>query len=112
MKAAESFPNTPYQCYGNPNFRLNLRSAPAGRSSGYYSRREYRDALRSIASSIETQNVRRNQWFRTQLMQIEQSMPKELLSDGEVLSDFGEAWFALGNFEEAIKFYDRAIHTL
>src|SRR5262249_28630725 len=60
-----------YQCYGNPNFRLNLRSTPTGKTSGYYSRREYRDALRSIASSIDTPNVKRNGWLRDQLVQIE-----------------------------------------
>jgi tetratricopeptide (TPR) repeat protein len=100
-----------YQCYGNPNFRLNLRGSQSGKSTGFYSRREYRDTLRSIASITDAQNARRNKWTREQLIKIEKELPRELRSDGELLSDFGEAWFALGNFEEAIKFYSRAIRT-
>ncbi len=100
-----------YQCYGNPNFRLNLRGAVSGKTDGLYSRREYRDALRSIAAIVDAQNVKRNESHREQLLKIEQDMPRALLQDGEVLSDFGEAWLTLGNFEDAIKFYDRAIRT-
>ncbi|MGH9838994.1 MAG: CHAT domain-containing protein, partial [Blastocatellia bacterium] len=100
-----------YQCYGNPNFRLNLRGTLSGKPDGRYSRREYRDALRSIASIVDAQNVKRNESHRKDLLKIEKDMPREMLLDGEVLSDFGEAWFTLGNFEEAITFYDRAIRT-
>jgi CHAT domain-containing protein len=100
-----------YQCYGNPNFRLNLRGSSAGKSAGFYSRREYRDTLRSIAAATDAHSVRRNRANRADLYKIEKDMPKEYFSDGEVLSDFGEAWFTLGNFEEAIRFYELAIRT-
>lgn len=102
-----------YQCYGNPNFRLNLGGA-YGDSPSYYSRREYRDALKSLSSTADLQSLRRNESQRQQLLGIEKELRESaptLLEDGEVLSDFGESWLKLGNFDEAIRFYELAIHS-
>ncbi len=105
-----------YQCYGNPNFRLNLQGGGSREEDKFYSRREYRDELRSIAERPGFQDERGNKWARDRLVELEKSLRDgtrdvDLLSDGEVLTEFGNAWFALGNFKEAIEFYKEAINT-
>jgi CHAT domain-containing protein len=105
-----------YQCYGNPNFRLNLQGG--GRGGGdddrFYSKREYRDQLKSIAERPDFQNEKSNKWAREQLLKMEKAVRDGMagggsLSDGEVWTEFGNAWRALGNFKEAIGFYREAI---
>ncbi|HKP73141.1 MAG TPA: CHAT domain-containing protein [Pyrinomonadaceae bacterium] len=105
-----------YQCYGNPNFRLNMQGGRHLPKSGFYSRREYRDELRAIAERPDVQDEAGNQESRKRLRELEkalraQSSPANLIADGEVLAELGGAWAALGNYAEAIKFYQEAIGT-
>ena len=105
-----------YQCYGNPNFRLNLQGGSGLPKTGFYSRREYRDELRGISERPDVQDESGNRWARNRLEELDkalqsQSSATNLLTDGEVLADFGDAWTSLGNYEEAIRFYRRSIRT-
>jgi tetratricopeptide (TPR) repeat protein len=105
-----------YQCYGNPNFRLNLQGGRGLPNTGFYSRREYRDELRSIAERPDVQDEASNRWARKRLVELDEQMQKQssannLIADGEVLADFGDAWTSLGNYEEAINFYRKSIRT-
>jgi pimeloyl-ACP methyl ester carboxylesterase len=99
-----------YQCYGDPNFVLkqdsNRSSAYGGQS--FYSRREYRDELKSIAEQPEANDPSRNSWLVERMKKLSATLPPELC-DGEVLTDIGNAWHELGNFDDAIKAYDAAV---
>ncbi len=105
-----------YQCYGNPNFRLNLQGGNLLQKTDFYSRREYRDELKGIAERSNVQDETGNKWYRDRLVELEkalqsQSSANNVLADGEVLADFGDAWTSLGNYAEAIGFYRRSIRT-
>lgn len=104
-----------YQCYGNPNFRLNLQGGRGLPKTDFYSRREYRDELRGIAERPEVQNETGNKWASDQLIKLYKDLLDQssanMLIDGEVLADFGDAWTSLGNYAEAIEFYRKSIHT-
>ncbi|MDX2034824.1 MAG: CHAT domain-containing protein [Blastocatellia bacterium] len=97
-----------YQCYGNPNFRLDLTAAQKGQTSArFFSRREYRDELKSIAERTGDSPAY-NQRLREQLAEIRKAIPPEF-QDGEVLADFADAWRALGDFKIAIELYREAV---
>jgi tetratricopeptide (TPR) repeat protein len=98
-----------YQCYGNPGFRLNNQIGGRwGDGQGLYSRREYRDQLKSIAQMPDVERPDRNQKLRRQLVEMRKNISPQML-DGEVLTDFGDAWYALGDFNQTIRFYREAI---
>jgi tetratricopeptide (TPR) repeat protein len=99
-----------YQCYGNPGFVLEQGS---GRGSAYggqsfYSRREYRDELKSIAEQPDANDPARNSWLFERMKTLSAMLPPEL-RDGELLTDLGNAWHELGSFDEAIEAYDAAV---
>ena len=105
-----------YQCYGNPNFRLNLQGGRRVTRTGFYSRREYRDELRSIAERPSVQDEKGNEWARARLIELDEDMKKQpssadFLTDGEVLADFGDAWTSLGDYSKASDYYRRSLHT-
>ncbi|NOT59296.1 MAG: CHAT domain-containing protein, partial [Acidobacteria bacterium] len=99
-----------YQCYGHPGFTLEqaFRKGGGGRSSGLYSRREFRDELRSIAEQPEARDTARNAWLIERVTKLTESLPMEV-QDGEVFSDLADAWRELGQFDKAIEIYERAV---
>lgn len=100
-----------YQCYGNPGFRLKTSGATGGKRRDFYSRREFRDELRSIAQMADAGRPSRNRWLRDQLKGLRESVDKlgGKILDGEMLAEFGDAWYALGDFDETITYYRAAI---
>jgi tetratricopeptide (TPR) repeat protein len=98
-----------YQCYGNPGFRLKLQvGGKKDDDHNLYSRREYRDMLKSIAQMPDAERPERNRKLRDQLTGMFDAIPPQM-QDGEVLADFGNAWYALGNFHDAIECYREAV---
>lgn len=119
LKTFNVIPNTntwgAYQCYGSPDFKLRLPAAqlakPAVKHSSanfYYSRREYRDELKSIAERTGVDSLAEREKLAAKLKEMHELMPPRL-RDGQVLADFGDAWRALGDFKQAIEFYQKAI---
>lgn len=103
-----------YQCYGNPGFRLRTWTGVKGDGKPeLYSHREYRDALKSIAQMADVGRPSRNRWLRERLQEMRADISaKELenkLLDGEMLAEFGDAWHALGDFDQAITYYRAAV---
>jgi pimeloyl-ACP methyl ester carboxylesterase/tetratricopeptide (TPR) repeat protein len=98
-----------YQCYGHPGFTLEqaFRISGGKRSSGLYSRREYRDELRSIAQQPEAEDVSRNTWLIERIARLSEELPAAV-RDGEVFSDLADAWRNLGQFDKAIEVYEQA----
>jgi hypothetical protein len=116
----KEFPGTntwgAYQCYGNPNFRLNQQGRSGPQEKSFYSRREYHDELRGIAERPDVQDELSNRWASNRIEELtgalsDESSAVKLLNDGEVLADFGDAYASLGNFDKAIKYYQMAIRT-
>ena len=97
-----------YQCYGNPNFRLKQWSKESGREARFFSRREYRDELKSIVERAGVDHGAVNQALNEQLKKMLADVPDNF-KDGEVLADFADAWRALGDFKRAIDLYTQAI---
>lgn len=98
-----------YQCYGNPNFRLDQKAVKKGQGdTRFFSRREYRDELKSIAERTGVDSNDFIQRLRDELMTRRAEIP-EAFQDGEVLADFADAWRALGDFKTAIEFYREAV---
>ncbi|MFN0085837.1 MAG: CHAT domain-containing protein [Blastocatellia bacterium] len=98
-----------YQCYGNPNFRLDQQMVKKGREGlGFFSRREYRDELKSIAERTSVDSPAYIQRLCDELNRRRDEIP-QAFQDGEVLADFGDAWRALGDFKTAIEYYRNAI---
>ncbi len=100
-----------YQCYGNPDFRLNQMGGGASRfflQPLPRSKREFRNQLHTIAEkavgAVEESRAR----LIEQLSDIERSLPP-IWADGELLSLLGEAWAALGDFDKGIDRYRRAL---
>jgi pimeloyl-ACP methyl ester carboxylesterase len=98
-----------YQCYGNPGFMLRTWPGRDGDgSANFYSRREYRDELKSIAEQPDAADPLSNRRWIELLNRLDESIP-EGLRDGEVLADLGDAWREIGNFEKAIAAYRGAV---
>jgi CHAT domain-containing protein len=97
-----------YQCYGNPDFRLNLMrvgSTDGRRSRRFVSRDEILQNVTDIASQAGHPN---QEQMLDQLTDLRSETPKEW-RDGEMLAAFGYAYGQLGKFEEAIATYRQAL---
>ncbi|CAN5457234.1 hypothetical protein BH18ACI2_BH18ACI2_10110 [soil metagenome] len=101
-----------YQCYGNPGFVLeqteSKRSSVADKTRALYSRQEYLEELLSITEVATRAGSERRAEMEQQLKRLDQELPSHW-RDGGVLSEFGAAWAALGNFAPAIDYYRQAI---
>lgn len=98
-----------YQCYGSPGFTLDTWNS-RDRSGGprYYSRREFRDELKSIAEQPDAADPASNRRWIESLNRLAEAIPSDL-RDGEVLADLGDAWRELGDFDKAIDAYRNAV---
>lgn len=100
-----------YQCYGSPDFRLYRR----GSSQSYISERqllsprEYRNELRQIAADSKNLDTQAAQRTRERLEDLYKSLPAPQWLDAEMLAAFGGAWQALGETDESVRFYSRAL---
>lgn len=100
-----------YQCYGNPDFRLNNLGGGVTRYTEEplpRSKREYRNQIRKIIRQSGFSDSEAMGLLRNQLGDVERSLPP-IWADGELLSLFGEAWISLGDFEKGIDAYRRAV---
>ena len=102
-----------YQCYGNPDFKLEEQAgvAPQYSEEESFSRGEYLARLRNIIASAK--NAKRDEqsatWAREALEMIAHSLPVPW-RDGELLTAIADAWAELGQFDNAIENYRAAIH--
>lgn len=99
-----------YQCYGNPAFTVRQENGQKDGSGdrSYYSRREYLDELKSIAEQPEANDPSRNGLLVERMKALSAALPSEI-RDGEVLTDLGNAWYELSNFDDAINAFDAAV---
>lgn len=97
-----------YQCYGNPSFTLTTEFNRGDGGTGLYSRREYRDQLKSIAEQSDAADPLSVRYWSETLERLEQTLP-DGLRDGEVLTDLGDAWRELGDFGKAVDAYKLAV---
>lgn len=102
-----------YQCYGNPDFSLEVNPGNPGGSYGSaprpVARREVLDAVRSIASRA----VDADEIARTRLLEELSALDrfvfrKEKFADGEVLSEIAHAYSALDDNRNALDVYEKA----
>jgi hypothetical protein len=101
-----------YQCYGNPDFVLE-RSGDSSestrpRDNACYSQREYLEKLADIESDATRANAAGCELLRQQLEALDAALPR-IWRDGAVLSAFGAAWKALGNYDRAIASYRETV---
>ncbi len=99
-----------YQCYGSTEFVLpNVASASwANDDAQFYSRREFRDELKSIAEQPEANDPTSNARLIKRVAKIAATLPDEL-ADGEMLAELANAWSKLGDFKQARDAYQKAI---
>jgi tetratricopeptide (TPR) repeat protein len=98
-----------YQCYGNPGFILVQEpEAVAGKARRYFSRREYLDELRSIAADARAAQAEYREVLRQNIKQLHDTIPANW-RDGEILAALAKAWAEVGDFNEAIEIYRKAI---
>lgn len=100
-----------YQCYGNPDFVLELEGdtseSARPKDDRCYSRREYLEKLKDIESDAARAGEEGRPALRIQLETLDTAIPR-IWRDGAVLSAFGAAWAALGYFDKAIESYRAA----
>jgi pimeloyl-ACP methyl ester carboxylesterase len=99
-----------YQCYGNPAFVLESDGSKSWGSSApsFYSRREYRDEIKSIAEQPEANDPSQNVRLIERVQKLQGALPPEL-KDGEMLMELANAWRELGQYGEAIAVYEAAV---
>lgn len=99
-----------YQCYGNPDFRLYGMAASGARDGkgAWLSPREYRNELRRFAEDARITDADAVRALRTHLEGLYDSLPADWL-DAEMLAVLGNAWAALGETGESVRFYERAL---
>jgi CHAT domain-containing protein len=112
QRAKELYPqiNTwgAYQCYGNPDFRLDGGSgtrSQAARTQRFVARQEILQRLNDIAAQASAADAK---GLLAQLEDLREQTPAQW-RDGEVLAAFGNAYAELGRFEEAISAYRQAL---
>lgn len=98
-----------YQCYGNPDFALTLRTGQASAATvSFYSRRENIDELRDIAADAKGSKDQVRDDLLTRAQTLDKSLPSTW-RDGEVLCLLGQAYKELGEFNAAISTFREAI---
>jgi tetratricopeptide (TPR) repeat protein len=97
-----------YQCYGNPDFRLDggrLKRGEEHRPGRFVARQEILQKLIDIASQALGAE---RQHLLKELEELRDQTPAQW-RDGEMLAAFGNAYAQLGSFEEAIAAYRQAL---
>lgn len=97
-----------YQCYGNPDFRLEggpSNQGGPGAPVRYVARQEVLQKLMNIASDAS----RGKQADLAKELETLRDATPEKWRDGEMFAAFGQAYAQLGNFGEAIAAYQQAI---
>jgi tetratricopeptide (TPR) repeat protein/pimeloyl-ACP methyl ester carboxylesterase len=98
-----------YQCYGNPDFALTLRTGEATAVTvSFYSRRENVDELRDIAADAKGSKDQVRDDLLTRAQTLDRSLPSTW-RDGEVLCLLGQAYKELGEFSAAISTFREAV---
>lgn len=98
-----------YQCYGNPGFVLADidGSAPPVETQEFCTKREYVDAVRSLAAQATVDDDR--VCTRDALARFDAMLPQRWM-DGEMLAQLGSAWLSVRDFDKAIDYLDRAVN--
>jgi CHAT domain-containing protein len=98
-----------YQCYGNPDFRLQ-RETPQGafRSRTPVARSVMLQALQDIAAASRGASSEMVKMLTTELGRLQKGCPVGWL-DGELFAEFGRVASELGAFREAIDLYTQAV---
>lgn len=97
-----------YQCYGNPDFRLD---GAQGQSAGAPGQRHFvarEEVLQQVEDIAAQAADGMNDQLLEQLSQLRNDIPGEW-RDGEMLAAFGSAFRDLGKFEDAIDAYRQAL---
>ncbi len=112
QRANELYPHSntwgAYQCYGNPDFRLDAGHGKRGEERAperFVARQEILQRLIDIAS--QAVGAERQDLLK-ELESLRDQTPGQW-RDGEMLSAFGNAYAELGSFEEAIAAYRQAL---
>jgi hypothetical protein len=97
-----------YQCYGNPGFVLAGidGTAPPPELEEFCSKREYVDAVRSLAAQADVEDDR--PYVLESLTKFGGRLPERWL-DGEMLAQLGNAWRSVNDLDAAIASLDRAL---
>ena len=110
--ASQLFPSSntwgAYQCYGNPDFRLDGMTRDGhgdGRARRYVAREEVLQELQDIEAQAGGGDRKK---LLDQLEELSVQTPVEW-RDGQVLAAFGRAYGELGEFEKAIATYRQAL---
>lgn len=100
-----------YQCYGNPDFVLEVEGDSSDnsqpRDDRCYSRREYLEKLTDIQSDAARPDESGHPALRAQLEKLYTNIP-DIWRDGAVLNAFGTAWASLGYYDKAVEIYREA----
>jgi tetratricopeptide (TPR) repeat protein len=100
-----------YQCYGNPDFTLELSidggDAAAASTPSFVARREVLESVKSIRSRAVDVDDQIRAAVLQELSTIDR-FASEKYNDGEVLSEIGHAYAALGEFNAAEDAYNKA----
>lgn len=100
-----------YQCYGHPAFRLAMMDERQNWNDSkvsFYSRREFRDEIRSLAEQPEASDPSQNSQLIRRVKKVHEALPDDL-KDGEMLAELADAWRELGHFDKAAELYETAV---
>lgn len=100
-----------YQCYGDPAYVLgNGGNHDTSETRGYrfVHPAEAVVALDNLAEEAATLQEYERGSSKTQVSVIHDALPPPWLEHGEILSALGRVWGELGEFQEAVKFYEKA----
>lgn len=101
-----------YQCYGDPDFVLDLRRARQKRKpeASYAAPRELLEALIDLRADAQRADADRVRELREWLDEVEADLPEDW-RDGELLAALGDLRKDLGDWEKAIRVYREAFES-
>ncbi len=98
-----------YQCYGDPGFKLVSRRPKSKGNRRFVARSELLEYLEEVAKDAQdAQRQEERERLADDVRKMLKTVPRDWLA-GKVYSHAGKALGELGEFEQAIDFYQRAV---
>lgn len=96
-----------YQCYGDPDFSLNISSKDMPPERSMVSPAELQVELYNLVQRAKSAEPKDEAYLRRQLRELTSSAGQGWMDSAAMCAALGQAYGELGLFAEAVRFYDR-----
>jgi tetratricopeptide (TPR) repeat protein len=96
-----------YQCYGDPDYAFKADPNSLRNEDRMVAPAELLVALQGVARKAKTAKAKDEKWLRQKLDALKADADQAWMESAAICAAFGKAYGELGQFEEAVRFYDK-----